>query len=609
MLQNESGNVEKEESSSSYGFTGIDVANELSKAAKDLSGIPSQIGSLISTNLGLTAMFKAATDLDKKSSDIVKTLGTGFERSIELQRTLTLSIPQFVAMGLKADDSSALYESLIKKFNTNLKLTDGQLVDLAATAKVTGVGADELARNFRDVGFSIDSVGDNMLEVAKIANQAGVTVASVAGAVSKNIEKLNLFNFDNGVKGLAKMAAQSSRLGIDMDKIFAKAEDLLNPEKAIDFSASLQRLGVTSSELLDPLRAMDLAQNDPTELTNQIGKLGKEFVRFNEENKKFEILPGSKRRMREVAETLGMSASEFSKMAINASSFDEKLKKIKFSPDVSDDDRELVATMAQFSKEGVAQVKVKTFDETGKLTGEEKLVDVSKLTVDQISSLKAEQALQGESMEKIAINQLSEISKTNAILNEKLSAYQYGMAQGPLVKPAYSNTLKTIREGVDKLPSDPNSYINTLTEVEKKVSKILSDMGVNFDVIVNELGEYVETINDWFKTTTSSVGNYISNNASGSISVNDFEIRTLPQDKLVMAGGTNIDGSKNSNTSSNTGSNEVNMTHTFNFSNLPSYVTSTEVERILKEYTQNSQNALAMVNAAGKVNNGLTSKK
>ena len=34
-----------------------------------------------------------------------------------------------------------------------------------------------------------------------------------------------------------------------------------------------------------------------------------------------------------------------------------------------------------------------------------------------------------------------------------------------------------------------------------------------------------------------------------------------------------------------------------------------EIERILKEYTQNSQNALAMVNAAGKVNNGLTSKK
>jgi hypothetical protein len=39
---------------------------------------------------------------------------------------------------------------------------------------------------------------------------------------------------------------------------------------------------------------------------------------------------------------------------------------------------------------------------------------------------------------------------------------------------------------------------------------------------------------------------------------------------------------------------------------MPSYVTSTEVERILKEYTQNSQNALAMVMAAGKINAGLT---
>jgi hypothetical protein len=106
----------------------------------------------------------------------------------------------------------------------------------------------------------------------------------------------------------------------------------------------------------------------------------------------------------------------------------------------------------------------------------------------------------------------------------------------------------------------------------------------------------------------TKISTYITN-SNGSISVNDFEIRTLPQDKLVMAGGTNIDGSKNSNTSSNTGLNEVNMTHTFNFSNLPSYVTSTEVERILKEYTQNSQNALAMVKASGNVNNGLTSKK
>jgi len=35
-------------------------------------------------------------------------------------------------------------------------------------------------------------------------------------------------------------------------------------------SAALQRLGVTQSELLDPLRLMDLSINDPGELQNQL---------------------------------------------------------------------------------------------------------------------------------------------------------------------------------------------------------------------------------------------------------------------------------------------------------------------------------------------------
>ena len=607
LATNDSGNVDKEEAGAGgYGFTGVDVATELSKAAKDLSGIPAQIGSLISTNLGLTAMFRAATDLDKKSADIVKTLGTGFERSIELQRTLTLAIPQFVGMGLKADDASTLYENLIKKFNTNLKLSDKQLVDLAATAKVTGVVADELALNFKDVGFSIESVGDNMLEVAKIANQAGVTVSSVAGAVSKNLEKLNLFNFDSGVKGLAKMAAQASRLGVDMDKVFAKSEELLSPEKAIDFAASLQRLGVTSSELLDPLRAMDLAQNDPVELQNQIVNLSKDFVRFNEQNNQFEILPGAKRRMREVATELGMSAAEFSKMAINAASFDEKLKKIKFSPEVNEDDRELVATMAQFSKSGVAQVKVKTFDETtGKLTGDEELVDVSKLTAEQIESLKAEQALQGKTMEEIAVDQLSEMSKTNAILNERLAAYQYGMAQGA-AQPIYSGALSKTRDLVKELPTDPMVYIKTIEDVEKKVGEILKDLGVDFGVVIEEFGKAKDVVYNWFSDAATTIKD-IYNSVIGTTTSTATSTATPSASNVVASTATTTVGGGGTETAStNTQPTNLNITHTFNFSNMPSYVTSTEVERILKEYTQNSQNALAMVMAAGKINAGLT---
>jgi hypothetical protein len=96
---------------------------------------------------------------------------------------------------------------------------------------------------------------------------------------------MNLYNFEGGIKGLAKMAATSERLGLSMQTVFNQADKIMNPEGAIEMSAALQRLGVTSSGLLDPLRAMDLAQNDPEQLQKEMVNLGKEFTRFNEKNR------------------------------------------------------------------------------------------------------------------------------------------------------------------------------------------------------------------------------------------------------------------------------------------------------------------------------------
>ena len=146
-----------------------------------------------------------------------------------------------------------------------------------------------------------------MTEVAQIAREAGVSVAAVSEGVVQNLDKMNIYNFENGTKGLAKMAAQASRLGIDMDKIFGVVDKVFNPEGAIEMAAAMQRLGVSTSALLDPLRLMDLSQNDPTELQNQIVNMTKDFVRFNEELGQFEIMPGEKRRLNEIGKELGGS--------------------------------------------------------------------------------------------------------------------------------------------------------------------------------------------------------------------------------------------------------------------------------------------------------------
>jgi hypothetical protein len=332
----------------------------------------------------------------------------------------------------------------------------------------------------------------------------------------------------------------------------------------------------------------------------------KDFTRFNEQTKSFEILPGAKRRMREVADALGMTGSEFSKMALNAANFDMKLKQIKFSPDVKEEDRELVATMAQFNKGGVAEVKIREMktNEKGEQewTGEYITKAVSELKDDDVKNLKELQELQGETMEEIAFDQLSQLVALNGSFNKLSTSLTYGAASNKNVQKTFKSGMSSATKSIKSV----NDEFDT-PDVRQGLDLVVKKIGSMFEKLPN-LGTMFEGATTKLTELVTKISTLITNN-NGSISVNDFEIRTLPQDKLVMAGGTNIDGSKNSNTSSNTGSNEVNMTHTFNFSNLPSYVTSTEVERILKEYTQNSQNALAMVNAAGKVNNGLTSKK
>jgi hypothetical protein len=113
------------------------------------------------------------------------------------------------------------------------------------------------------------------------------------------MESMNKYNFQGGVDGLAKMAAQASSMRIDMKTTLNFAEGLYNPEKAIEMSSALQRLGVTQSDLLDPLRLMDLSLNDPTELQNQLVQMTEQFVQLNEKGQ-FQIAPGQIRRLREI---------------------------------------------------------------------------------------------------------------------------------------------------------------------------------------------------------------------------------------------------------------------------------------------------------------------
>jgi len=376
--------------------------------------------------------------LDEQATSLSATMGVGKGRMEEFRQSIADVSPDLIRMGIEQENAVKNIEKMAEGLGGAASIGKEAIVEMSAAAQGTGQEIGTLTKNFREVGISIYDVGDEMLKVANAARSAGVSVAGVSNLVVSNIGKLNLYNFNNGIEGLTKMSVQAARLGVDMSKVFKIADDLFSPEKAIEMSAELQRLGVTSGALLDPLRAMDMAQNDPAALQNEILNISKEFTKFNEQTNKFEIMPGAQRRLREVAGALGMTADELAGMSIKAADFDKKMSQIKLPSfaEGNKETKELIASMAQM-KDGVATINVK--DEK---TGEVVLKQVDQLTPEDITKLKESQTEQAKTVEQLAYDQLTQLQQINLAIGGTKAAVGFGRATAEPVEKLFTTMMK-----------------------------------------------------------------------------------------------------------------------------------------------------------------------
>lgn len=404
--------------------------------AFDPTSLANITGAMISMKeamLGVINLTDFATfkELDELSNTIQQNFGLARGRVSEFKTAIADAAPELAKMGYTQQETADLIADSMDGLKTSALLSTKTLTELGAVSKVTGLDVEDLTEGFRSVGISIQKVGFEMKGVTDYARSVGMSVKSISTGVQQNIEKINLYNFDNGVQGLAKMAATSERFGLSMTNTFRITEELFSPENAINMAAGLQRLGVASSALLDPLRSMDLAQNDPEALQKEIVNLSKEFTTFNEKTGKMEILPGAQRRLREVAKELNIDAAEFAKMSIQAGDFDRKLKQIRMPSLAEGDDatKELIASMAQLDSSGVATIQVKDM-ETGQISEKK----VEELTPEDIADLKKVNEESSQSIEQIAIDQLDITKQINATLQSGELMGKFARATSPTME-------------------------------------------------------------------------------------------------------------------------------------------------------------------------------
>jgi hypothetical protein len=434
----------------------------------------------------------AFAELDKYANEIQRSFGTSRERMDEFKSSIADVGPELMKLGVDETQITNNMISVMGGLKTTATIGKEAIVELTAAFEVTQVPIETLASSFRDVGISIYDVGEQMKTVTEVARGAGVSVSAVAGLVTQNLGKMNIYNFDNGVKGIAKMAATSERLGITMNQVFEQAEKLMDPEKAIDMSSALQRLGVTSSGLLDPLRAMDLAQNDPEALQKEIVSLGKEFTRFNERTGQMEILPGAKRRMREVADAVGMTAEEFASMALKAGDFDMKLKQIKMPSFAEGDEetKELIASMSQL-KDGIATIQIKD-DKTGAITSK----TVEELTPEDIERLRKANEESSKTIEQLAVDQLDVTKRIESLLSSGAVATKFAKATSPTLSKFYGLVAEgnlALAEGVTNMVGSTQDIRNMGESLGKPLEKMVVGKATGDEASVamgqKELGE------------------------------------------------------------------------------------------------------------------------
>jgi len=538
-----------------------DAGKNLDKSVDSSKGIIDEFAKALRSNIdGIGAVI---AKLDDGTSSLLKQFGVGQQMAQALNATMADAVSNVRTLGGDIADVISTQEKASAALGRNVILSAEVNKDLYATFKVTGIEAGRVVTAMKDVGIGTGKAAEEMKKVVDIAAQSGVNAAAVSEKVVANMDALNKYNFEGGVSGLAKMAAQATMLRIDMGQTLAFAEKVFDPEGAIEMAAAMQRLGVSQSSLLDPLKLMDLAQNDPAELQNQMAEMSKQFVQLNEKGQ-FEIMPGAKRQMREISKAMGIPYEQLTKMALGSAELEDKMSKIRFPdlPGLDEDKQKMIANMAEMGKGGKYEVQVT--DDKGEIIT--KAID--ELSKTDVENLEKMANTAPKTMEDLAKDQLSTLQSINAAIRG--TADKTGLAAAG--SKTATGLQKAARVGVSSI-----AKIVSPKELDSKNLRKTIDSGVdkNLDIFKQYSDGTISQIEagEKLKENFTSLSSFIDTTFRTSMSNATEEIDKFKNqfpligqiDKLISGKLPEVKGRQSSNTNNietvrNTSSSPTNNT-------------------------------------------------
>lgn len=394
-----------------------------------------------------------------------KSFGLSRARIEEMKTAFVDSAAGVERLGGSLNDVVKTMEDIAAASHRNVIENEDVIAKIYASSKVVGVEAGILVDHFKNVGYETSQIGPNLEKSVEYIQSVGLNASTVVKDVAANMKEMNRYQFEGGVQGLAKMAAQASMLRFDMKETFQFAEKVLTPEGAIETAAGIQRLGVAIGNLGDPFALMNASINDPSGLQNSLIEATKQFTYFDEETKSFKINPQGVLTLRELAKETGTSFENLSKSALAAADLDKRLEQVsgaglKFE---NEEDKQYLANIAKMGKGGKYEVTLE--DGTTK--------QLQNLNQEEFDKLIDQQKKAPKDMEEIQRSQLS----VSVAAESNIRAIKDKLFLGAASAPDISTNLEGLRNVVLTFSDKAQKMVPETPEVRKGVENTLDKMG------------------------------------------------------------------------------------------------------------------------------------
>ena len=289
---------------------------------------------------------------DSMRKGIIKEMGMDEIFMDDIILSITDASKELAGFALTANDVYKVLQGVSQETGRAFLIPKEALVNATKLEELYNIDMANVISEFDKIGVGAIEATETTNRAVATAGRYGATVSKLLPKVQQNIAKINTYGFKNGVDGLTKMVAEAQVLGFNFENVMTMADKAFTPEGAIDMAAKLQMIGGAASELLDPFQLMYMAQNDVEGLQDAIVKTAESAVTFNKETGEFGISPGERMRLKAVADATGQDYTNLAETAIKAAKRTQAIGKLGGIPELSQQDKELIASMADIQPDG-----------------------------------------------------------------------------------------------------------------------------------------------------------------------------------------------------------------------------------------------------------------